>query len=155
MVNFLVWMAGRRKEMVAVVGWIRFGNCHSETEAYEYDLVYWNEVNGLLFLFFAKALFSAWPIFLESSELLAKGSSSYSAIVAHPAGKRSAIFINLFLFDNLETIAFKASPVDSWRFWSSRMSSISSSSPALNLNCKELPLQQAANLPHLGVSFWG
>ena len=130
--DFLVWIPGRRKEMVAMVSWIRAGT------------------------------------FIN--------------------------FINLFFFDILETMAFKASTVDSWIFWSSRMSSISSCSPQLNLNCRELPLlfsrcalpffsevpytfgrfdfallriiyqnirtssvdyQQVAKLPHFGVSFRG
>ena len=99
-----------------------------------------DEVNELSILFFADALFSVCQIFLESSELPAKGSTTYSAIVAHPAGEQPAIFISLFLLSILETMVFKASTVESWRFWSSKMSSISSCSLELNLNCEELPL---------------
>ena len=119
---------------------------------------------------FAKALFSPCWIFLEFSESLAKGLSSYSAIVAHPAGKRSAIFISLFFFGILQTMVFKASTVDSFTFkrivvvqcFFSEVTCIFDWFDfALlqifyrNTRTSSLSYQQVTNLPHLGVSFWG
>ena len=85
-------MAGRRKKNGSGGGLnpcckLSFGNCSLLVQS-----GFLAEVNELLL--FGKAVFSASQIFLEFSESLAKGSSLYSAIVAHPGGERSVIFID-------------------------------------------------------------